>query len=309
MDLISALNTFLKVAQSGSFSVAAQALNRTQSAVSRQISALEAHLDMRLFNRSTSAVALTEEGRMLSPMADELLACAESLIEASRNRNERAVGKVRLAAPAPFGLHLSSQLGRLLSQHPDLSVELLIQDESDDLIAQAIDVEVRSGTISDSNLIARHVGSTSAMLVASPDYLARHAAPMTPEDLSQHECITHRRGGFDSTWWFMGPEGPVAVSVHGRFQANNAVAVHRAALDGFGLAMLSHLTAGPDIEAGRLVSLLPGFPTARFPIYVVYHARDHVPKRIKTVVEFIISMLQNDSEMALHTAPDCSEPH
>ena len=307
MDLIAAINTFMKVAQSGSFSAAAQVLNRTQPAVSRQVSALEAYLDMRLLNRSTSQVALTEEGRMLLPMAEDLLACAESLLEATRHRGEQAVGKVRLAAPASFAVYLSTHLGRLLSRHASLSVELLIQDASQDLIADGIDIEVRSEAVSASDLIARRVGSTSAMLVAAPDYLARHTAPRRLEDLPAHECIAHRRGGFDNTWWFDGPQGPVAFPVHARFLANNAVAVHRAVLEGFGIAMLSHLTAGPDVKAGRLIPLLTDHPVARFPIYVVYHARQHVPKRIRVVVDFVIAVLSADPAMAVDQ-PVCLPP-
>ncbi|RAU48788.1 MULTISPECIES: LysR family transcriptional regulator [unclassified Pseudomonas] len=299
MDLVSAIKTFVKVAQCGSFSAAAQALNRTQPAVSRQVSALESHLDMRLLNRSTSQVALTEEGLMLLPLATELLSCAESLLEATRHRNQEAVGHVRLAAPAPFGLHLSTHLGRLLSQHPGLSVELLIQEQSPDLIGDGIDIEVRAGVVSDSDLIARCVGSTSGLLVAAPAYLARMGAPTSLEELGRHECITHRRGGYDSTWWFMTEQGPLAVPIHARLQANNAEAVHRAVLNGFGIAMLSHLTAGPDIGSGRLVQLLPEYPARRFPIHVVYHARQHVPKRIRTVVDFVIGLLGDDPAMAV----------
>jgi DNA-binding transcriptional LysR family regulator len=298
VDLISALQTFLKVVDTGSFSGAADDRQLTQPAVSRQISALEKHFNTRLLHRTTSGVSLTAEGERVVPMAIRILEAVDEIGDTVGCDGTHASGKVRLAVPAPLGLYLSDRLGELLQEHPNLSVELIFKEEASDLIGEGLDLEVRLGPPADSTLICRRIGWTTAFLVAAPSYLAKRTAPQKPEDVTAHDCICYTRVGDGRTWYFSGGSEELPVKINARFLANSGLAVHRAALAGAGLAILSHIVATQDIADGKLVNLMPAFPPARFPIYVVYPSRRNIPQRVRTVLEFLISAVQADPAMS-----------
>jgi len=294
VDLIAALRTFLRVAEVGSFSAVAGERGVTQPAVSRQVSALEEHFGTRLVQRSTHAVTLTDEGRELVPAAQQLVDSADAMQQQTGRRRTKPVGLVRLSVPLPLGLYFSGKLDSLLKKHDELSIDLILHDKLRDLIEEGIDLQVCVGEVSDSALISRRIGTTTAFLVASPDYLKGRAVPKEPADLQQHNCIVYHRWGRDDVWWFAGPEGAVSASVRGRFRANNSEAVRRAALNGQGIALLSHLLVADDIGAGRLRVLMPAFPPARFPLTVVYPSRRNLPPRVRAVIEFLSEIVQAD---------------
>jgi DNA-binding transcriptional LysR family regulator len=297
MDLIAALRTFLRVAETGSFSAVAAERGVTQPAISRQVSALEAQLGARLVHRSTRAVTLTDEGRDLILAAQQLLDAAETLQHSVSRRRQAPVGRVRLSVPVPLGLLLSSQLSKLLDQFGELSIDLVLRDGTSDLVEEGLDLEVRAGPIVDSALIARRIGWTKSFLVAAPRYLRHRSIPNHPRDLKDHDCVVYHRWGEDNVWWFSSPEGELSVLVHGRFRANNAEAVRRAAVDGLGVALLSHLMAEDDLRAGRLQALLPGFPPLRVPVSVVYPSRRNLPPRTRAVIEFLAELYRADPAM------------
>jgi DNA-binding transcriptional LysR family regulator len=297
VDLIAALRTFLRVAEVGSFSAVAEERGVTQPAISRQVSALEEHLGTRLVQRSTHAVTLTEEGRDLVPAAQQLVDSADALQQQTGRRRSKAVGRVRLSVPVPLGLYFSAKLGALLDRHEDLSIDLILHDRLRDLIEEGIDLQVCVGQVSDSALISRRIGATTAFLVAAPSYLNGRAEPEQPSDLQRHDCIVYHRWGKDDVWWFAAPEGGVSVAVRGRFRANNSDAFRRAALTGHGIALLSHLLVGDDISAGRLRILMPAFPPARLPLTVVYPSRRNLPPRVRAVIEYLNEIVQADPAM------------
>ena len=307
MDVVSALRTFLRVAQTKSFSAAALDLNLTQPAVSRQVSALEVHLKTRLLHRTTSALALTAEGEQMLPMALRVLEAVEALGQVSGAEAGAVSGKVRLSLPTPLGFFISDGLARLLERHPALQVELLLRDEPSDLIGNAIDLEVRLGPVGDSSLMCRRIGWTTAFLVASPAYLNGRGTPRTPSDIRDHACICYSRGGDGRSWSFSSGADEIVVRIEPRLVANNSMAVHRATLAGSGLAVLSHILAGADIEAGRLVKLMPDFPPTRLPINVVYPSRRNIPLRVTTVLDFLVQAVRGDILMA-SSAPLQLEP-
>ena len=303
MDIVGALRSFLRVAESGSFSAAAIDLELTQPAVSRQISALEAHLGMRLLHRSTTALALTSEGERTIPMALRGVEAVEALGEAAGPAGTVS-GKMRLSLPAPRGLFMSDRLGALLDRHPGLHIDLMFREEPSDLVGEGIDVEVRLGSVDDPGLICRRIGWTTAFLVAAPAYLERRDPPRTLADLSRHDCICYRRGGAGQSWLFSNGAEVVAVRIAPRLVVVSAVAVHRAALAGAGIAILTHILAVPDIERGRLVSQMPEFPPARLPINLVYPSRRNLPLRVRTVIDYLVAAVREDSLMV---SPSASE--
>jgi DNA-binding transcriptional LysR family regulator len=297
VDLIAALRTFIRVGQAGSFSAVAMERGLTQPAISRQVSALEEHFGVRLVQRSTHAVTLTEEGRELVPAAQRLVDSADALVETTGRRRGKAVGCVRLSVPAPLGLYFSKRLGALLEKHDELSIDLITHDGPLDLIRDEIDLQVCVGKVDDSALISRRIGATVALLVAAPSYLKARIAPEAPADLQKHDCIEYRRWGQDNVWWFTSSEGAVPVPVRGRFRASDSEAVCLAALNGHGIALLSHLVVDDDVTAGRLHVLMPECPPVRFPLTPVYPSRRNLPPRVRVVIEFLSEIVQADPAM------------
>ena len=298
MDIVSALRAFLRVAETGSFSAAAIDLDLSQPAVSRQVSALEAHLHTRLLHRTTSALALTVEGEQMIPMALQILEAVDALGETGCTGGGTASGRVRLSLPAPLGLYISDRLPALLVTHPGLTVDLILREEPSDLVGDAIDLEVRLGSVGDSSLMCRRIGWTTACLVAAPSYLNRREPPHSPEQIAEHDCICYSRAGDGRSWSFSDGADEREVRITPRLIANNSMAVHRAALAGGGLAVLSHILVDPDVVAGRLIKLMPQFPPTRLPINVVYPSRRNVPLRVRTVLDFLVEAVREDSLMA-----------
>jgi DNA-binding transcriptional LysR family regulator len=313
LDLIAALKSFLRVAETGSFSAVAQERGVTQPTVSRQVGALEEHLGARLVQRSTQAVTLTDEGRAFLIPAQRLVDEADALQGVIGARRGKAVGRVRVAMPVPLGMHLSSHLGALLDRHEELSVDLVLRDGTSNLIEEGLDLEIRLGPLDDSTMIARLIGQTTAYLVAAPTYLETHPALHHPRDLTRHDCIVYQRWGRDDVWWFADPDAAVeradteiAVTVGGRIRANNAAAVHRAALAGQGIALLSHLLVEEDVETGRLAQILPRFPPRRFPLYALYPSKRSLPPRTRALLDYIMRLLESDPDMAIGPRPPAS---
>ena len=298
MDLIAGLRTFLRVADTGSFSAVAAELGVTQPAISRQVSGLEQQLGARLVHRSTRSVTLTEEGRELIRSAQQLIDSAEALQQSVGRCRGKPAGRVRLSVPVVLGLHLSSHIDRLLDRYEHLSIDLVLRDGVSDLVEEGIDLEVRVGAVADSALISRRIGSSTAFLVAAPQYLRGRTLPAHPRNLQEHECVVHHRLGHDDAWWFSSAEGNISVSVRGRFRANNAAAVYRAVLNGRGIAIVSHLLALEDIRKERLQVLMPEFPPRSLSISVVYPSRRNLPLRTRAVIEFLAEVVRADPAMS-----------
>jgi DNA-binding transcriptional LysR family regulator len=195
-------------------------------------------------------------------------------------------------------LFIGDRLARLLESHPYLAVELILLEEPSDLVADAIELEVRLGPVGDSSLICRRIGWTTAFLVASPCYLEGRDMPQAPQDIGDHRCICYSRAGDGRSWSFSDGADDVVLRVEPRLVASNSMAVHRATLAGAGLAVLSHILAGPDIEAGRLVKVMPDFPPTRLPINVVYPSRKNMRLRVTSVLDFVIQSVRGDASMA-----------
>ncbi|MES5047179.1 LysR family transcriptional regulator [Rhizobium nepotum] len=297
MDVVAALRTFLRVAETGSFSSAVLDLGLTQPAVSRQISSLEAHYNTRLLHRSTNGLSLTVEGEQMIPMARKVIDAMEALGDATVAESVTASGRVRISLPAPLGLHVSERLPVLLKLHPRLTVETVFREDPSDLVGEGIDIEVRLGDVSDSSLICRRLGWTTAFLVASPGYVAERGQPRGPGEIAQHDCICYSRGGETRAWIFADGADQVRSAIAPRMVFNNATAVYRATIAGGGLAILSHILVAEDIASGRLINILPCLPPARLPITAVYASRRNLPMRVRTVLDFLADTVREDALM------------
>jgi DNA-binding transcriptional LysR family regulator len=289
MDLLAALRTFSRVAETGSFSAVAREAGTTQPAVSRQIAALEEHLGVRLLQRSTRSLALTEDGRDLLGHAARVLEAVEETEAVVGRRRTAPAGLVRIGCPTVFGrMYVAPRMGSLLERYPDLSVELRLSDARSDLIQEGLDVALRVGEPTDSTLIARRLGSTSRMIVASTDYLQRHGEPQTPAELAQHACLIFVTIASPEDWHFEGPDGPVSVRVSGRFRTDNGDAQRAAMLSGLGIAIMPGWLINDALRSGEVKSLLRAWQPARVPVNAVYPSRRYLAPRTRAVIDFLI---------------------
>jgi DNA-binding transcriptional LysR family regulator len=292
MDLLAALTTFVRVADSGSFAAVARQNRISHSAVTRLIGQLEQHFGIRLFHRTTRRLNLTEDGRDLLGYARHVVETTEEMEGALGRHRASPTGLVRVGLPVVAANLLVPRLTGLLERHPGLKVEFVIRDAFGDLIEERLDVALIGTTPPDSSVIARVVGTLGRIVVASPVYLQRHGAPSHPTDLAKHTCIVHERGPDSTRWRFSGPDGRIDVQVSGAFRANNSEAVRRAVLTGYGIAQVSDSQVFDDVRTARLYRLLADFAPPRENIYLIYPSRRHLAPRVRVVIDFIAESVQ-----------------
>jgi DNA-binding transcriptional LysR family regulator len=288
MDVLIGMRLFVRVVETGSFSLVARETGTTQPTVSRTMAALEDHLGVRLLNRSTRAVTLTDDGRAFYAQAMRAMeAVAEAEASVGR-RHGRPSGLLRLGTPVSFGrLHIAGLIPVFLQQYPDVEVELFMTDAFVDPVSEGLDLVVRVGALEDPSLIARRIGTTRRVTVAASGYLACRGVPATPSDLRQHECIVYTRLATGNRWHFNGPDGPIAVTVQGRFRADNAEAVREAVVAGAGIAVIPDWMFTDEITGGRVRTILDPFAPSALPIHAVYPSRRLVAPKVRAMIEFL----------------------
>lgn len=287
MDLLAALTTFVRVADTGSFSAVARQGNTSHTAVTRAIAQLEEHFGVRLFQRSTRHLSLTEDGQNLLGYARPFLESADELQDALGRQRASPSGVVRLGIPVAAAHWMVPRLSELFRRYPDLVVDLVIADSVGDLIEERLDLALVIAQPPENTTIVRTVGTFGRVAVASPAYLERRGTPAHPADLARHACIVHERGPDAARWQFRGPDGDIAVSVSGPIRANNSDAVRNAVLAGYGIARLGDLMVLDELRAGRLREVLADFAPPRGQIFLVYPTRRHVPPRVRVVIDYV----------------------
>lgn len=292
MDL-QQLRTFAAVVDEGSFAGAARALDLAPSQVTRAVSALEVTLGARLLQRTTRKVALTEAGATYLDRVRPLLADFDHAADELRSATGAVRGTVRVTASVAFGQAvLVPLLPALHAEYPGLEVDLLLTDAVVDVIAQRIDVALRLGPAVDSSLVGLRLKPVRFRVVASPGYLRKHGRPRTPTDLAACDCLRFPLPGYRTQWTLRDREGRIeSVAVRGWLVMSSALALHRAALDGLGPALLGDWLTDADLAAGRLVDLFPkheatatNFDSA---VWLLYASREHVPHRARVFVDFV----------------------
>lgn len=288
MDLLAAMKLFNRVADSGGFSTVARELGTTQPTVSRTIAALETHLGVRLLNRSSRAVTLTNDGRLFHDLAERALEAVSDAETGVGRRRGLPSGLLRLGCPVAFGrLHVAPRIGAFLDRYPDVEVQLMMTDAFVDLVGEGLDLAIRVGDLSDPSLIARRIGTTRRVTVASRDYIARRGIPAVPADLTQHDCIVYTRLATGHRWHFEGRGGPIAVDVRGRFSADNSEAVREAVLSGAGIAVVPVWLFSEGADLDRVEILLRDFEPKQLPIHAVYASRRHVAAKVRAMIDFL----------------------
>ena len=266
MDRLASLEAFARVAETKSFTAAAKRLNISKSLVSRQVAALESELGLRLFQRTTRALTLTEAGRNYYPSVARILADLEEARLSVTQLQAAPRGLLRVNAPVSFATaHLTPAVPDFLSLFPEVEIELTLNDRYVDLVEEGYDVAIRVGRLADSSLVARRLAPARRAVAASPSYLAEAGTPETPDDVVRHQCLRYSLLDPAQEWRFVGPGNrPWPVEVQGRMRSNNADALRGAALKGLGLVSLPTFIIGGDLQAGTLVSVLTAFTPQGF---------------------------------------------
>ncbi|MBB4289861.1 DNA-binding transcriptional LysR family regulator [Rhizobium leguminosarum] len=282
---------FARVIEAGSFTAAARLLGMPKTTVSRRIATLERELGVRLLQRTTRSLNLTDAGRLYYEESSQALRTIEGANLRLAEARAEPAGTIRISAPVGFGgPFLQEAIFDFLSTYPKTRVELRLTDDRLNLVENGIDLAFRTGILEDSTLIARKLGSTHRILCASPEYIARCGTPDHPADLTRHDCVIAGQSAH-TPWLLEGPHGRETVSVSGRFAANEMQAVMAAAIAGYGIAQLPYRVGQTCIKDGRLCRVLDGYATPVGGLYVVYPSSRHLPPLVKSFIELAASRL------------------
>ena len=289
MDKFSEMQSLVAVVELGSFVKAADALSLSKAAVSRHLGQLEARLGVRLLHRTTRRLTLTEEGEVFYARCKALLADVDEAEAEVTERGGEAVGQVRINAPLTFGiLYLAELWGTFRTMHPRVSLDITLADRVVDLVEEGYDLAVRIGKLPGSSLIARKLATARLVLCASPRYLSQAGKPSHPKELADHAVLAYSYFDGGDRWPFKGPDGAVTVRVRPTMRANNGDTCRIGALLHQGIVLQPSFLVGPDIEAGRLVEVLPAYRSLEMDIHAVYPTRRHVSPKVRLLIDFLI---------------------
>jgi DNA-binding transcriptional LysR family regulator len=281
------ITVFARIVGTGSLSAAARDLGMSPAVVSRRLAALEARLGVRLVNRTTRSLHLTDEGAAYYETCNRVLADIEEADAAVTAVRAEPRGVLRIALPAAFGhQHVAPLIPRFAERYPDVQLALSLSDRTVNLVEEGFDLAVRIADLADSSLAARKLAPNRRVVCASPAYLAEHREPRTPEDLLQHNCLST---DFTMNWDYRDPDGRAgSVRVSGRYACDNWEVLREWALAGLGVALKSTWDVRRHLEDGSLVSLLPGYTFASdVAIYAVYPHRRYLPAKTRAFIEFL----------------------
>jgi DNA-binding transcriptional LysR family regulator len=282
------ISTFVDVVSKGSLSAAARAEGIAPAMIGRRLDALEARLGVKLLQRTTRKLALTNEGAAFLEDCQRILAELEEAESAVAERSARATGHLMISAPAGFGRqHVAPLLPSFLAEHRDVEATLNLNDRVVDLIGEGVDVAIRIASLSDSNLVSVKLADNERVLVATPGYLKRYGEPKTLADLSKHNCLAISSEGSQRGWTFRDNGKIVTIKVSGNMGCNDGQVLHEWALAGKGLAWRSMWEVGSEIESGQLQTVLNQYAAPGNDIYAVFAQRRHLPLRIRTFVDFL----------------------
>lgn len=277
------LRIYVAVINAGNFTAAAEQLMLSKQYVSRRIAALEASLGVRLLNRNTRKLSITDSGHVFARHAQRILDDVQEAAQAVSGQHQSLQGTFRLSVPLSFGIsHLSPFIAEFLSQHPGLQFQIELADRYVDVVGEGFDMALRIGTLPDSSLIAKRLGAFRRVICGSPAYLQGAGAPRTPEDLLNHACL--RYGRESQTGWelFQGDRRRV-LAVQGPMIANNGEMLRDAAMAGLGLILLPEFIVAPALASGALITVLEGWQPASLTLNALYpqhRQRSEVNRRV-----------------------------
>jgi len=292
MDRLKALQTFVHIADHGSLTKAAQAMDLSLPAVVRSLAALEAQLRVRLFNRTTRRVALTDEGQRYLDYARQILATLAEAERAISTDLSTPAGKLRVTAPVLFGqLHVAPAVMRFLQKHPLVQVDLELLDRVVNLVDENFDVGIRIGVLDDSSLVARSIGLVRRVVTASPAFLRRHGTPRQPQDLQALDCVRVSSGS-NNTWSFHQQDKLIAVPVRGSLRCNHVQAAIDACVAGLGCGLFMSYQVASLVEQRQLKIVLDAFEPPPRPVSLVVPQARLLPARTRLFIDWMVRELR-----------------
>lgn len=282
------ISTFVEVVARGSLSAAARAEGIAPAMIGRRLDALEARLGIKLLQRTTRKLVLTDEGAGFLEDCQRILSELDEAEAAVSERSMHASGHLLVSAPAGFGRqHVAPLLPSFLAEHRDVTINLNLNDRVVDVVGEGVDVAIRIASLSDSNLVGVKLADNHRVVVATPAYLKRHGTPHTLADLARHNCLAISSEGSQRGWTFLDNGKPVTLKVGGNMVCNDGAVLHAWALAGKGLAWRSMWEVGAQIASGELRTVLDGYAAPGNDIYAVFAQRRHLPVRIRAFVDFL----------------------
>ncbi|MEI2297008.1 LysR family transcriptional regulator [Ensifer sp. MJa1] len=294
MDLLVAMRTFRRVVELQSFNKAGEELGQSNASVSKQVRQLEERLGTVLILRTTRRMSLSETGRGYFAECCRILDELDDLERATSGEAGEINGRLRVNAPLSFGLTvLAPVLARFMKRHPQLKVDMTLDDHVLDVVSEGFDVSIRvRAALADSSLIARRIGDVEQILCAAPDFLATNGTPATLDELRNHDCLIYRLADQPGHWEFEGPDGATSVELQPRFVADNSLMLGAMIKSGLGIGGLPSFIAEPLLESGELIRVLPQHRLARRGIYVVYPTNRLLLPKVKAFAEFLTDALR-----------------
>lgn len=294
MDRLSAIRSFIEIADQGSLTRAAETLDLSRAMISRHLEGLERWLGARLLHRTTRRVSLSEAGQEALPRLRQMLELAADLQAVAGARTTEPTGRLRIATSLSFAVSALTQAAvEFQGRHPRVELELLTVDRAVDLVGERIDLAVRITNRLDEGVVARRLASCRSVLCASPIYLKRRGRPERAEDLKAHDCITHAFGA-RAEYRLRRAGRLITVDVKGSLSGNETAVLRQAALAGAGIAMLPTYFVGDDLRRGALVRLLPDHEPEPLGIHAVYLSRQHQPQPLKLLIDFLAERFGGD---------------
>lgn len=291
MDTLDGIKTVIAVIETGSFTAASERLGMSKALVSKYVGEVEDSLGVRLLNRSTRRLALTEAGQRYYDQALPLLEEFAEMVDSVTGEQSSPRGLLRISVPVTFGeMSLAPLIPKFLQAYPDIGVDLQLNDKMIDMLEEGIDVVIRIGAVDDSSLIAKHIQTLPLTLCASPDYVTQCGRPQVPKDLSKHQCIIDSNFRIGKSWPITCSNNiTTSVEVSSRIMANSPRAVKEIVLAGGGIGMIPHFIVEDALAEGRLEEILPSYRTLEFGLFAIYPHRRYLSRKVRCFIDFLIA--------------------
>lgn len=292
MDRLGAMEVFVRIVDTGSFSIAARQLRLSQPSASKAIAQLEKRLGVRLLVRSTHGLALTEAGANFYRHAKRSIEAADEADLSASGTESTLVGRLRISAPVTFWrLHVAPRFGEFLAAHPSLDVDVILDDRYVDLIGIGADVALRIGNLVDSTLTARRLGQARRLVVGTPDYFAKAGEPKMPSDLLDHYAVIHDTRSGGTTWDFRRGNAEMSVTLQRRLSITAAEGVRESVLHGDGLAITSEWIFLPELASGGVKAVLQDWTLPPLDLWAVYPVGRQINAKVRAFVKFVENLL------------------
>jgi DNA-binding transcriptional LysR family regulator len=304
MNRLAAMEAFVRVVETGSFSAAARQLDVGQPAVSKTVAQLEERLGVQLLLRSTQRLTPTEAGQSFYERAKRVIEEADEAEVAARGASASLSGELRISAAVTFArLHVIPRLPAFLKQHPALNIDVILDDRSIDLIEAGVHVALRMGSLADSSLTARKIGQCPRRVLGTPAYFEKHGEPRVPAELSTHQAVVYNQPGGGPVWTMKKGGTETSVTLSGRMRVNVSEGVREAVFAGLGLAIASEWMFGPELKSGLVKPVLQDWMLPPMELWAVFPTGRRTSAKARAFIAFLEEALNNGEPNSLEQAP------